>query len=122
MISRENGFELPVLIKFTDSRKYIFTFIALLAALLLIYSNSFQGEWHFDDAGNIVNNERIQIKSLSWSEIKYCIYDADKKILSRPLSVLSFALNYKFGGMCSELLYNSNNFCIILPSFCIGSR
>jgi protein O-mannosyl-transferase len=98
MISRENGFALPVIIKSPDSKKYIFTFIALLAALFIIYSNSFNGEWHFDDSGNINDNPRVQIKSFSWPEIRNCIYDADTKILWRPLSVLSFALNYKFGG------------------------
>jgi tetratricopeptide (TPR) repeat protein len=98
MISKENGFTLPVIIKFPESKKYIFTFIALLAALFLIYSNSFNGEWHFDDSGNIIDNARIQIKSFSWPEIKNIIYDTDQKKFWRPLSVLSFALNYKFGG------------------------
>jgi len=39
------------------------------------------------------------MKSFSWLEIKHCILDSDQKILWRPLAVLSFALNYKFGGM-----------------------
>lgn len=97
MISRENGFELPASPKFTDSRKYFFTFVALLAALFLIYSNSFYGEWHFDDSGNILDNERIKINTFSWPEIHKCIHDNDNK-LWRPLSMLSFALNYKLGG------------------------
>jgi len=99
MLSKENGFALPIKIKLPDSKKYIFTFITLLAVLFLIYSNSFNGDWHFDDFGNIVNNPRVQMKSFSWLEIKHCILDSDQKILWRPLAVLSFALNYKFGGM-----------------------
>ena len=63
------------------------------------YSNSFYGEWHFDDLGNIVNNPQIQMKSFSWPEIKHCVYNVDQKKYWRPLSVLSFALNYKLGGM-----------------------
>jgi len=98
MISKENGFELPALIKVNDCRKYIFTFIALLAALFLIYSNSFNGEWHFDDFGDILNNARFQIKSFSLSEIKKCVYDTSQNKIWRPLPALSFALNYKFGG------------------------
>ena len=99
MLSKENGFALPIKIKLPDSKKYIFTFITLLAVLFLIYSNSFNGDWQFDDFGNIVNNPRVQMKSFSWLEIKHCILDSDQKILWRPLAVLSFALNYKFGGM-----------------------
>ena len=98
MISKKNGFILPVHIKFPESKKYFFTFIALLAALFIIYSNSFHGDWHFDDFGNIVTNSHVQIKSFSWQEIKNCIYDNAQKRLWRPLPVLSFALNYKLGG------------------------
>ena len=99
MLSKENGFALPIKIKLPDSKKYIFTFITLLAVLFLIYSNSFNGDWHFDDFDNIVDNQHVQMKSFSWLEIKHCIYDNNHKILWRPLAVLSFALNYKFGGM-----------------------
>lgn len=97
MISKDNGFALPAIIKCPDSKKYLFTFLSLLAALLIIYSNSFYGEWHFDDSGNIIDNERIKIKSFSWPDIQKCIQDNDNKIW-RPLAMLSFALNYKLGG------------------------
>ena len=98
MLTKENGFTLPVNINFPESKKYFFTFIALLAAIFIIYSNSFYGEWHFDDFGNIVNNPYIQMKSFSWSEIKHCITVNQKK-LWRPLPILSFALNHKLGGL-----------------------
>ena len=99
MLSKENGFALPININSPELKKYIFTFIALLAALFIIYSNSFHGNWHFDDFGNIVNNPRTQIKSFSWLEIKHSVYDINQNRLWRPLPVLSFALNYKLGGM-----------------------
>jgi Tfp pilus assembly protein PilF len=98
MLSKENNFTLPINIKYSESTKYIFTFIALFAALFLIYSNSFNGGWHFDDYSNVVYNPHIKITSFSFSDIKHIIYDSDQKKLWRPLSVLSFALNYKFGG------------------------
>ncbi|HUN53845.1 MAG TPA: hypothetical protein VMU29_01685 [Smithella sp.] len=99
MPSEENGFAPPVNINFPESHKYIFTFIALFAALFIIYSNSFHGDWHFDDFGNIVNNPHTQIKSFSWPEIKQYVHDISQNRLWRPLPVLSFALNYKLGGM-----------------------
>jgi protein O-mannosyl-transferase len=99
MLTKENGFALPVNWKFPDADKYTFTFIALFITLLAIYFNSFYGEWHFDDYANIVNNPYIQINSFTWAEIKNCIYGLAQERPSRPLSYLSFALNHHFHGM-----------------------
>ncbi len=99
MFTKENGFALPGNWQFPDGKKYAFTFISLLIILLAIYSNSFYGEWHFDDYANIVNNPYVQIKSFSWTEIKHCVFGIFQDRLLRPLSYFSFALNYKFGGM-----------------------
>jgi Tfp pilus assembly protein PilF len=99
MFTKENGFALPGNWQFPDGKKYAFTFISLLIILLAIYSNSFYGEWHFDDYANIVNNPYVQIKSFSWPEIKHCVFGIFQDRLLRPLSYFSFALNYKFGGM-----------------------
>jgi tetratricopeptide (TPR) repeat protein len=99
MFTKENGFTLPGNWQFPDGKKYAFTFISLLIILLAIYSNSFYGEWHFDDSANIVDNPYIQIKSFSWTEIKHCVLGIYQDRLLRPLSYFSFALNYKFGGM-----------------------
>jgi tetratricopeptide (TPR) repeat protein len=99
MISKENGFALPIKIKLPDSKKFIFIFTTLLVVLFIIYSNSFNGDWHFDDFSNIINNPCVQMKSFSWLEIAHCQLNSDQKILWRPLAILSFALNYKLGGM-----------------------
>jgi len=99
MFTKENGFALHGNWHFPDGKKYAFTFISLLIILITVYSNSFYGEWHFDDSVNIVDNPFIQIKSFSWSEIKHYVYDINQNRLWRPLPVLSFALNYKLGGM-----------------------
>lgn len=98
MLTKENGFALPGNWQFLNGKKYAFTFISLLIILLAIYSNSFYGEWHFDDFANIVNNPHVQIKSFSWDEIKNCFYGLEQERLSRPLAYLSFALNYYFDG------------------------
>jgi protein O-mannosyl-transferase len=99
MFTKDDGFALPVNWQFPDGKKYAFIFISLLIISLAIYSNSFYGEWHFDDYANIVDNEHIQIKSFSWPEIKHCMFGVYQDRLTRPLSYFSFALNYKFGGM-----------------------
>ncbi|MEN6433582.1 MAG: hypothetical protein ABFD06_12075 [Smithella sp.] len=75
MLTKENGFSLPINFRFPELPKYFFTFISLFIILIAIYSNSFYGEWHFDDFANIVDNPYIQIKSFSWPEIKHCILE-----------------------------------------------
>ena len=85
---------------FPNRRNIFLLLLSLLIILLAIYSNSFYGEWHFDDSANIVDNASIQIKSFSWSEIKHFLPGVYQSVLPpRPLSYFSFALNYKFGGM-----------------------
>jgi len=95
MIKKENIISLPANFKL----KYLFAFISLFTVLIAAYSNSFYGDWHFDDYANIVENKYIQINSFSPHEIKHLIYGVEHARPSRPLAFLSFALNYNFGGM-----------------------
>jgi len=97
MISKNSEFKLNIGRRFPDYGRYLFIFIALFLLLLIIYGNSFHGEWHFDDEGNIVNNINAHLKSLSWTDIKNTFYFRGN--FSRPLSYLSFGLNYYFGGL-----------------------
>ena len=80
----------------------LFAVLSLLAVLLLIYSNSFSGEWHFDDYHNIVENRNVHLQGLSWQDIRKTFYgtanDYEGGFTTRPLSYLSFGLNYFFGG------------------------
>jgi len=99
MLTKENGFTLPLHWTFPDAGKYAFTFISLFIILLAVYSNSFHGDWHFDDYGNVLQNKHIQIKSFSWDEIWECIHGIDQKRIIRPLSYFSLALNYHFNGL-----------------------
>ena len=49
MLTKENGFTFPWRFPISFDREAAFAFVALFVTLLLVYSNSFQGEWHFDD-------------------------------------------------------------------------
>lgn len=71
---------------------------ALLLAIIngLAYSNSFQTGWHFDDGPNIIGNPDIQISDLSWESLSQAARSSPGG--KRPLSYLSFALNYYFCG------------------------
>jgi tetratricopeptide (TPR) repeat protein len=79
-----------------------FAFLSLLVMLLIIYGNSFFGEWHFDDYHNIVENRNVHLQGLSWQEIRKTFSGtadgSEGGLSTRPLSYLSFGLNYFFGG------------------------
>lgn len=79
-----------------------FAVISLLVMLLIIYGNSFFGEWHFDDYHNIVDNRNVHLQTLSWDDIRQTFYGTAVEprgwYLTRPLSYLTFGLNYFFGG------------------------
>ncbi|RLB22485.1 MAG: hypothetical protein DRG73_06825 [Deltaproteobacteria bacterium] len=83
----------------TECRKKTFAFITLFIIILSIYSNTFQASWHFDDIPNIVENKRLHVTTLSWSNIKRSFFAAPRSPgeLYRPVACLSFALNYYFG-------------------------
>lgn len=94
MLTKENGFELPLKWTFPDANKYAFAFISLFIILLIIYSNSFQGTFQFDDTINIVQNKNIFLESFDWPHIKSTFYGVEGKKIDRPLAFLSFAFNY----------------------------
>ena len=111
MISKENGFDLDVRWRFPGNREYAFAVIALFVFLLIIYANSFRGQWVFDDSYNIIENSNIYLKTLDWPEIKKTFYGPEGKKVSRPLAYFSFALNYYINGL-NVFGYHIVNFII----------
>jgi tetratricopeptide (TPR) repeat protein len=83
----------------SECRIKAFAFMTLLILILCIYSNTFQASWHFDDEPNILKAKALHLNSLNWSEIKKVFFHewGDSEKLYRPVSRLSFALNYYFG-------------------------
>jgi len=100
-----------------------FAVVSLLAVLLIIYGNSFFGEWHFDDYHNIVDNRNVHLQTLSWDDIHRSFYgtavEPRGRHLTRPLSYLSFGLNYFLGGT-DVFGYHVVNFSStsVAPFFC----
>ncbi|MBN1662087.1 MAG: hypothetical protein JW943_00660 [Deltaproteobacteria bacterium] len=110
MINRSNGFNLDF--HWPSARKeYLFAFLALLIVLLLIYGNSFDGVWHFDDEYNIVKNSHVHLSTLDWNQIQKTFYGLIQERLSRPVAYLSFGLNYYFGQL-DVFGYHAFNLCI----------
>jgi protein O-mannosyl-transferase len=122
-VNSEKDFELNLRWPFHDVRNYSVAGILLFAILILIYSNSFDCSWHYDDFTNIVGNENIRINNLSWPEIKKSFNswsEIEKShygstismdTWSRPISYFSFGLNYYFGGL-NVSGYHAVNFLI----------
>jgi tetratricopeptide (TPR) repeat protein len=97
MLASDNGFRLDMKWQFPKARRYLFAFCALFAVLFVIYGNSLQGEWHFDDHYNITENVNVHLKDLSWEQIKDTFHI--RGVIRRPVSYFIFALNYYAGGL-----------------------
>ena len=72
---------------------HAFPFVALLVFVLIIYSNSFDCSFHFDDETSILNNKKV--KSLS----NFISFDTWTNINGRPLSYVTLAFNYNLNGL-----------------------
>lgn len=74
-------------------------FLLFFFLLLLGYHNSFNASWHFDDIANILLNTPLHIDNLSPASLKQTFFaypDQAGKLL-RPISNLTFSLNWYFG-------------------------
>jgi len=82
-------------------RKTFFSIAILITLVFSVYSNSLNSSWHFDDIPNITDNPNIHLEGLSWNSIRAALYSDQRNsnVLYRPISCLSFALNYYFGGL-----------------------
>ena len=76
------------------ARRKIVIFIIFSALGIILYSNTFQAPFIFDDTYNITDNPHIRLKSLSFKEIADAGFKG--RLSTRPLAKISFALNYYF--------------------------
>ncbi len=81
--------------------KDLLAFLVIVAVVAAIYGNGLHADWHLDDFDNIVNNPNVHLKSLSRQGIEKSLHGMEKSggHISRPVSYLSFALNYCTGGL-----------------------
>ena len=82
------------------SYRKAYTFIFLFTLTFLIYSNTFNASWHFDDYPNILDNSNLHIKNLQLKTIYKTFFGRSGTVsdsLYRPVSCLTFALNWYFG-------------------------
>ncbi len=81
----------------TSRRSRLLPALLILVICFLAYSNTFEASFHFDDEPNIVENHYLHLKELSLSKLLAAATKSRNS--NRPISYLSFALNYYFGGL-----------------------
>lgn len=94
----------------------------LLACLILgffAYFPGTSGYFLFDDTINIVENTHIKIHSLDFLTLKQAALSGNAGMLGRPLSVLSFALNYYFNGLSPYHFKLTNIVIHLLNGLCV---
>jgi len=76
--------------------------IILLISISISYANTFHASWHLDDYSNILTNKALHLTDIEPKTL-YSTFFANpiypgKKLLHRPISNFTFALNWYFGG------------------------
>ncbi|MFZ6758707.1 hypothetical protein ACO0K9_15995 [Undibacterium sp. Ji50W] len=74
-----------------------FPILALFLILVLtffVYQPGLSGYFMFDDSVNILENDKLRITSLNWLGLKQAAFSGTAGALGRPISMLSFALDY----------------------------
>jgi len=72
-------------------------FLSLLTTYF-IYNKGLLGDYVFDDSINILENSKLALTTLDYTSLKAAFFSGDAGPLGRPISMLSFALNYYFTG------------------------
>ena len=82
------------------SNRLFFIIVATLCCLTVgLYYPGLNGNFHFDDYPNIVNNFRLHLDSLHPAAIWEATWSGITGNFKRPISVLSFSLNTYFTGL-----------------------
>ncbi len=81
-----------------------------------IYSNGINQDFIFDDYENIVNNYVVHIDAISYRSLMQAAFSTKSGPLRRPVSMLSFALNYYLSGLNPSFFKIVNIFIHLLCS------
>lgn len=92
----------------------------LIVLVVLLYWSGLQGDYVFDDVGNILENPAIRLKEFSFQGLGELWRSGDAGPLGRPVSILSFALNYyiqegfdPFGFKLVNLIIHATNTVLV---------
>jgi protein O-mannosyl-transferase len=73
-------------------------FLALLCLTIFIYWSGLKGGFFFDDSINILESPWLKLEEISMDSLAGVLESGIAGPLARPISMLSFAINYYFSG------------------------
>ncbi len=76
----------------------LIVFAVLSIIVFMLYHPGASGPYMLDDFMNLIKNKALKMESLSITSLSNAIFAMDAGPLYRPVSMLSFALNYYFTG------------------------
>lgn len=82
----------------TKSFRAALVVITVLIAGALFFLPGLRGPFFFDDLTNLINNPYVRIHSLDYSSLYQAAFSLSAGPLQRPISMVSFAINYFFAG------------------------
>ena len=117
------------MIFFLKKQKINLLLLLILTITFIIYYPGLSGDYVFDDSANILQNRKLQIQTLSYLELKAAALSGGAGPLGRPLSMISFAINYYFTDfnpyyfkLTNILIHLCNGILIYFLSFFILQR
>lgn len=90
----------------SQKKFHLFYLIILIFLGALVYSNTLQVPFVFDDLPNIKNNQNIALQHLNFQELREAAFS--KPSSHRPVANISFALNYYFTGYSLPAFHLTN--------------
>ena len=83
----------------TRNLKTLLAFLALCLLTVTIYTPGLSGDYMFDDMQNLLQNNRMAVKTLDVEALQAASFSSGAGKLRRPVSMFSFALNRYFFGI-----------------------
>jgi len=81
---------------------YLLPMVAMALLATAVYFSGLSGPFTLDDNSNLLDNKAIQITSLDSVSLKNAAFSIQSGPTYRPVSMLSFAINYYFAGSFSS--------------------
>jgi tetratricopeptide (TPR) repeat protein len=95
-----------------------FIIVVLLAfSAFTVYSNSLFSSFHLDDMSNIIENSDVTIQELTYDSLKVAAFTKVSGL--RPVSYLSFAINYYYSGGDTFSYHAINTLIHVINAFLI---
>ena len=103
--------------------------LVLVICSLFVYLPGVDGGFQFDDYPNILNNKTVHIKDFSKEELKNTLFNDFGAILQRPISMLTFAINYHYSKLSpypfkltNIIIHTTNSILLFLLSMLLIKR